>query len=138
MTIQRWKLTDPYTSATYTFHPNPNAMTSPFPERNLTTRVTTAVDGAVLTIEGNRIPKDWTFSGDILEHVQYEALRAWVYDRTGRRVIVSDHFGRDIVCVLRNFDPTPKRAIGRYWRHTYTITAMVVSVSAPTLEEVSP
>ncbi len=131
---KRWVLSD--ANGSYTFRPNPNAMTTPFPERSIGYKVTTAIDGQTLLFEGNRTPAQWQFSGEILDHDQYEYLRQWVYDRTGRRVVVTDHFGRRIVCVLTKFDAVPKRAIGRYWRHQYTISAIVISIGAPTVNEV--
>jgi hypothetical protein len=134
MTVMRWTIAD--ASDSYTFWPNPNAMSSPFGKRNVTSKVTTAVDGQVLFFEGGKNATEWTFSGDILDALQYEALRHWVYDRIGRRVTVRDHFGRLISCVLTEFKPTPKRAVGKYWRHTYEITALVTGVSAPTVGEV--
>lgn len=132
--FKRWTISD--ATETYTFTVNPNAMTSPFPERNILLKATTAIDGQVILMEGARAATNWTFSGDILDHTQYEALRSWVLDRVGRRVVVADHFGRNLVCVLTKFDPTPKRAVGRYWRHTYTISAIVISVGAATVSEV--
>ncbi len=132
--FKRWKLED--SSGSYTFTTNPNAMSSPFGQRNIILKNTTAIDGQTVLMEGNRQVPEWTFSGDILDAAHYEALRSWVYDRLGRRVIVSDHFGRRIVCVLTKFDPSPKRSVGKYWRHTYTVTAVVVSVGAPTVSEV--
>jgi hypothetical protein len=133
-TYKRWKIAD--ASSTYEFYRNPNAMSSPFGKRNITSKVTTAVEGAVLFFEGGKNAQEWTFSGDILEHEMYEALRHWVYDRIGRRVVVTDHFGRAISCVLVEFKPTPKRAVGKYWRHTYEVTALVTNVGAPTVAEV--
>ncbi len=132
--FKRWVLSD--SAGSYTFITNPNAMTTPFAERNIVLKATTAIDGQAILMEGCRQPQVWTFSGDILQHEHYEALRAWVYDRLGRRVVISDHFGRRIVCVLTKFDPIPKRAIGRYWRHTYTVTAIVISIGRPTVNEV--
>lgn len=132
--FKRWILSD--ANGSYTFPNNPNAMTSPFGARNISTKVSTAVDGQVLLFEGNRSPVEWTFSGDILDHELYESLRSWVYDRIGRRVTITDHYGRAIIAVLTKFDPTPKRAVGKYWRHTYTVTAVVVRVGAPTVGEV--
>ncbi len=132
--FKRWTFYD--ANGSYLFPNNPNAMTSPFGERNIAWKTTTAVDGQVLLFEGARQPVEWTFSGDILDAVHYEALRSWVYDRIGRRVTVTDHFGRGITCILRRFDPTPQRAVGRYWRHTYTIAAIVISVGSPTIGEV--
>jgi hypothetical protein len=131
-----WKLTDPLTSSTYDFPVNPNEMTSPFPERNITAHGTTSPNGQPLFFEGARTPVQWSFSGNCPTAAQYEALRAWVYDRTGRRVILVDHFGRQLVCILRNFDAKPRRDKNRYWHHTYQITAHVISVGAPTIGEV--
>jgi hypothetical protein len=132
--FKRWTIHD--ANGTYTFFPNPNGMTSPFPARNISAKVTTAVDGQVLMFEGGRQAKEWTFSGDIIDAEQYEALRSWVFDRLGTRVQVSDHFGRVIDCVLTDFKPTPKRAVGKYWRHTYEVSALVTHVGAPTVGEV--
>jgi len=132
---KRWELRDS-SGDVYVFVPNPNQMTSPFPNRNVTMQSTTAVDGKVLLFEGTSQPVQWTFGGDIQDHEQYEALRQWVYDRVGRRVRVYDHFGRRITCVLTRFDPTPVRSVGKYWRHTYEITAIVTKVGAPTVGEV--
>ncbi len=132
----RWKIAD--ASSTYEFFPNPNAMSSPFGKRNISTRVTTAVDGQVLFFEGGKNAADWTFSGDILTKAHYEALRHWVYERIGRRVTVTDHFGRAISCVLVEFKPTPKRAVGKYWRHTYEINALVTNVGPPTVPDEVP
>lgn len=130
----RWSISD--ANGSYLFSPNPDAMTSPFGKRNISERVTTAVDGQVLFFEGGRHATEWSFSGNTMDAAQYEALRHWVYDRLGTRVIVRDHFGRAINCVLTEFRPVPKRAIGKYWRHTYEVTALVTSVGPPTVGEV--
>lgn len=132
---KRWELHDS-TGDSYVFVPNPNKMTTPFPTRNITMQSTTAVDGKVLLFEGTAQPVQWTFGGDIQDHVQYEALRSWVYDRTGRRVWLFDHFGRRITLVLTGFAPEPVRAVGKYWRHGYTVTAIVIKVGAPSVGEV--
>lgn len=133
--VVKWKLHDPYDTNTATntiYVPiNPNAMTSPWPARQINTAVTTAVDGQVIFMEGNAKPKEWSFSGDIMTPYHYDLLRSWVYERR-RRVVITDHFGRDITCVLTNFDAVPKQVQRKYWRHTYTITAIVVSVGKPT------
>lgn len=130
-----WVFTDPYDPdpATNTYQPpiNPNKMTSLFPERALTQAVTTAIDGQVIFFEGQAKPQQWQFSGAIFDADHYDMLRSWVYDRR-RRVTVTDHYGRDIICVLTKFDAQPVRANGKYWRHDYTISATVVSVGKPT------
>lgn len=130
-----WAFFDPYdsdpTTNTYNLPVNPNSMTSPFGERPLTIAVTTAVDGQTLMFEGRMRPVAWQFSGVLLEAAEYDKFRSWVYERN-RRVVITDHFGREITCVMTKFDPTPQRANGRYWKHSYTISATVLSVSKPT------
>lgn len=131
---KRWRMYD--ANGSYTFPRNPSGMTSPFGERNIHTKTSSAVDGQVLLFEGAKQAPEWTFTGRTLEADHYEALRAWVYDRLGRRVVIVDHFGRNLVVVLKKFDPIPKRAVGKYWSHEYTVTAIVISISAPTVAEV--
>lgn len=135
----RWRFEDPYDSDpetnSYTFPINPNQMSSPFPEKAISAMTTTAIGGVPLVWQGNTPPKSWTFGGEILDAAHYEALRSWTYDRN-RRLYLFDHFGRRLILVMQSFDPAPKRAVGRYWRHTYTCTALVLSVGAPTVAEV--
>jgi hypothetical protein len=111
-------------------------MGSPFPTRVLSYEGTTAVDGQVLLWEGTRTPANWSFSGVIKNAAHYEALRAWTYDRQGR-LFLFDHFGRRLVVVLKEFKPEPaaKARIGRYWHHTYSIDALVISISQPSLSD---
>lgn len=135
MSVLRWRLQDPADPAeVYTFPRNPNKMSSPFPSRMITTKGTTALDGQVLLWEGVREPKQWSFGGHIKDAAHYEDLRSWVFDRQGR-LFLWDHFGRRYVVVLKDFDATPpeRMKIGRYWHHTYEITGLVISVSAPTV-----
>lgn len=132
----RWKFYDPYTGESYVFPINPNTMTPVFPQRALTPLTTTAVGGQALVWEGATPPAAWSFGGAILDSAHYEALRSWTYDRKGR-IIVSDHFGRDMVSVLSVFKPEPKRSLGRYWRHEYTIDALMFGApSAPLIGEI--
>jgi hypothetical protein len=145
-TVKKWVFFDPYdpnpATNRWVVPINPNEMTSPFPQRQVTSRFTTAIDGRVLLFEGSPKPADWTFKGAIFNASHYDLLRSWVYDRR-RRIIITDHFGRDIACVLQNFNPTPKRAVtgsqggengrGMYWRHDYEVTALVIAVGRPTV-----
>lgn len=96
---------------------------------------TTGINGQSLLFEGHAGAKEWSFSGVLLEREQYLTMQQWVYGRK-RRIFVVDHFGRRILCVLRDFDPVPARSISHFWRHNWTITALVVSVSAPTVGDV--
>jgi len=142
MTVLRWRLQDPANPTdAYTFPQNPNRMTSPFPSRLVTTKGTTAVDGQVLMWEGPTEPQSWSFGGPIKNAAHYEALRSWVYDRQGR-LFLWDHFGRRYVVILKTFKPETegpaKRQPGRYWFHDYTIDALVVSISMPTVGDEGP
>lgn len=133
--VVMWKFTDPYDTDpdtnTATFPVNPNAMTTPWPQRNITTVAVTAVDGQTIFTEGQPKPVDWTWSGWINTPYHYDLLRSWVYERR-RRIIITDHFGRNITCVLTQFDAVPEMKNNVYWRHTYTVHALVASVGKPT------
>lgn len=135
----RWKIQDPADSSpegTWVFPINPNRMNSPFPERNISFMGTTARDGIPIMWEGMAQPARFTFGGSILTGEHYEALRHWVLDRQGR-LFLFDHFGRRMLVSFLKFDPEPKRRVGKYWSHDYTIECFVYSVSAPTVKEVS-
>lgn len=141
-TVLRWVLqdpADPSPAGTYTVPRNPNRMTSPFPARAITSEGTTAIDGQVLLWEGMTTPTQWSFGGTIVDAAHYEALRSWVYDRQGR-LFVYDHFGRRLVVVLKEFkaDPPEKAKMGRYWHHDYEISALVLSISQPTVGDEGP
>jgi hypothetical protein len=90
-----------------------------------------------LLYEGLTPAKAWQFSGPILDKQQFTDLTSWVYDRK-RRVIINDHYGRNISCVLTTFEVTPKRRNGYYYSHEYTISALVLAVSAPTIANQGP
>lgn len=128
MAVKRWRFRGE--GEDWTVPINPNAMSSLFPQRAITARTTTA--GATLLFEGARQPAPWTFSGVILNAAHYEGLRHWVYD-IKQRVIITDHYGRDIQCVLTAFTPTPVRGVNRPWRHTYEVSATVLAVGKPTV-----
>jgi hypothetical protein len=133
---QRWVLRDPADSnpatQTYTFPINPDRMTSPFPARQVTYESTTAIDGQPIMWEAQTPPKQWGFGGTILNDTHYEALRHWTYDRQGR-LWLWDHFGRRLTVTLTDFAPEPKRGVGRYWLHEYTVNAWVYAITAPTV-----
>jgi hypothetical protein len=138
VSVLRWKLKDPYdtTSAgTYTFTRNPRSMTSPFPERQVSSYATSA--GKTLTYEGATPPKQWSFSGPILHKGEIDALYNWVYNKK-RRILLTDHFGRQLTLVMQSMDVQPARRTGYYWSHDYTVTALVLDISAPTVTDVGP
>lgn len=137
--VRRWKITDPYDTNpltnTYKFPRNPREMTSLHQERAISSMSTTA--HTILLFEGQTPAKQWQFSGPILDKSDYDNLRHWVYDRK-RRLILNDHFGRDISLVFVSLDAVPKRRSGYYYSHEYTATALVLSVGEPTITNGGP
>lgn len=139
--LQSWRLVDPTdtnpATRQYIFGVNPKEMTSPFPERAITTRSSSAPRGRPMVWEGPTPETPWTFGGTNLHADMYETLRSWVYDRPGH-VYVYDHFGRRMDCVLKRFDPeSPERMKnGYYWYHRYKIQAIIFGhPTAPTVGE---
>jgi hypothetical protein len=139
MSVKRWVLTDPYdtNAATnrYTFPRNPEAMTSLNPERQISSLAT--LGGQILLHEGNRAAKQWQFNGPILDKAHYDALYEWVYNKR-RRVRLTDHFGRTISLVFSQMEAVPRRRVNVYWSHDYTISALVLAVSAATVTDDGP
>lgn len=132
----RWQLIDPSSGEVHVFEMNPNAMTSPFASRNLTAQATTA--SKPIVFEGSVVPHEWSFEGLIQHASEYATFLKWFSEKR-HQVVISDHFGRRITCLLKQFDPTPKRRIGKYWAHTYRCTVLVTAeVGAPTVGEVAP
>lgn len=114
----------------YTVPQNPASMSGVFPAKSISARASTA--GRPLLFQGATPPQAWSFAGSCRSPEHYEALRHWTYDITGR-ILITDHFGRDIECVLTEFSAEPKRSVNVYWRHDYTISGLVLSVSVPTV-----
>lgn len=137
--VRRWKITDPYDTNpltnTYTFPRNPRDMTSLHQERAISSMSTTA--HRILLYEGQTPAKQWQFSGPILHKSDYDDLRHWVYDRT-RRLVLNDHFGRNITLVFTTLEAVPKRRHGYYYSHEYTVSSLVLSVTDPTIDEGGP
>lgn len=139
MSVLRWKLKDPYdtdaSTNTYAFVRNPASMTSPLPERAVSSFTTTA--GKVLTYEGTTPPKQWQFSGPILHKGEYDALFNWVYNKR-RRIQLTDHFGRVLTVVFQSMEVTPKRRNGYYWSHDYTVSCLVLGIAGPSVTDGGP
>lgn len=138
--VKRWKLVDPYVAstdkyATYTFVQNPREMTNIFPSRSFTNSATT--NGKLLVMEGSTPAQSWTFSGPIRHKSEVDALHYWCY-RKKRRVRLIDHFGRTLTVLLQQLDITPSRRVNVYWSHEYTVTALVLAVSSPTITDAGP
>lgn len=135
-TVLRWTITDPYDTNTqtrvYTFPRNPAEMSSIYPDRSISSFTT--LHGRVLFYEGTTPAKQFTFAGPVMEKAHFDALREWVYKRK-RRVIIRDHFGRKITCVLSSVELVPKRRVNKYYSHDYTVTGLVVSITEPTITD---
>lgn len=133
MAVKRWVLKDPHDSSangTYTFPRNPREMSSPYPERALTPSATTF--GRILLWEGPIPAKQFTFAGPILEKSHFDKLREWVYEHQ-RRIYLYDHFGRRITTVFQSIDLVPQRRLNYYYSHEYTVSALAIKVSEPTV-----
>lgn len=144
-TVHRWQFYDPalenerpnlgqnnFWHLEWTVPINPREMSSPFPEKAVSVHQTTALDGRALLYEGSTPPPNWTFSGAILDWDHYWRLQVW--SGKSNRIRITDHFGRHLWCYLLKFDPEPVRAPNRYWRHNYTMSALVLST--PTMPTV--
>lgn len=134
--VQRWHFHDPaYNNVwlpaedqwlhDWTVPLNPREMSSPFPERQISTRFTVSSLGRALLFEGAAQPPTWTFSGAILDYEHYERLLEWSDKPNVLRV--TDHFGRTVRGIIQKFDPVPKRGGNRYWRHEYTMTMILTT-----------
>lgn len=138
MTVLRWQIYDPSDddpdTNTYVFPRNPAEMSSIYQDRTISTLPTTA--GKILLWEGARNAKQFTFGGPVLEKSHFDALRTWVYRR--RRLVITDHFGRQITCVLTNIDLVPKRRLNVYYSHDYTVTGLMLEVTPPSVPNSGP
>lgn len=121
MAWYRWVFHDQLTGENWTVPLNPNAMTNPYPQRKYTYATTSAGhQGAIITNEAHPDPTQWQFSGDILDRAHFDKLLEW--SRKRNRISITDHYRRIFVGTMDQFAPIPKRAYGKYWRHTYTVT----------------
>lgn len=135
MSVLRWVITDPYLTTSYTLPRNPLSMSSPYPAKAVTSYTTTT--GSLLLTEGASTAQPWTFTGPLLDKDNLTDLLSWTYGHK-RRLVIRDHFGRDITCYLTGLEVIPKRRTGYYYSHDYTMSALVISVSAPTVANAGP
>lgn len=134
MAVLRWVIRDPYdtnpATNTYTFPRNPREMSSIYPDRTI--NVATSTHGRVILTEGTTPPKQFTFAGPVLEKSHFDALRKWSYEHR-RRLIITDHFGRKITCVLTSVDLVPQKRLNYYYSHEYTVNGLAIKVTEPTV-----
>jgi hypothetical protein len=121
----RWQFIDPRTGETWTVPLNPREMGSPHTKRSLTYKTTTGGPGTgrVVIFERIREPQPWEFSGAIITKDHYDKLLYW--SQKPNVITIKDHYGRNWLVLLEEFAPTPKRSVGKPWRHEYTMRGTV-------------
>lgn len=135
MTI-RWVFHDPNdtnpATATWVMPRNPREMTSPTPERNISTQG--SLGGNVIAFEGAQVGRAWSFKGRMMDRALYDALDFWSKKRN--RFTITDHLGRVLTVVPRVFDFTPKGTPRNYWDGEYEFSAVVLGVTPPTVADI--
>lgn len=124
MTV-RWIFDDGTTQVTLPM--NPAEMGSPWPTRPVTAMTTTM--GVVLVTEGSPQPANWTFRGTVLTKAHHDLLLDWFLGaHSRRRIVITDHLGRDITVVPISIELIPQRSALHPWRHSFSATTLAISV----------
>lgn len=144
--VTRWVFYDPALNETWQVPRNPDAMTSPYPERKFVYNSTTAgANGGVSVVyEAHADPAQWQFSGKLKTQDHFNQLMKW--RRKNNRVQVTDHLGRTFFITINKMDMVPVRVnpyAGEFWTHAYTATCSVYSTidadtPAPHINSVTP
>lgn len=126
--MSRWKFETLDGTQTYSFHVNPNSMTSPIPNRSVEWDYAAAPNGdgsGPVGYSGKRAarqPHPWEFGGIIRSQDQFSAFLLWLNKKTWIRL--TDHLGRTYVVRLMAFAPEQlgqSRNVHAPHRHTYTM-----------------
>lgn len=123
--VTRWIFEDPSASETYTWEINPRDGGSPQYEKTINYQNTTAPDGKTVIFEGLDKPLELEWSGVILSQDHYETLIEWFEKR--RQIKLTDDLGRIYWVYITAFLPSRRRAVGRPYKHDYTMKATVLS-----------
>lgn len=102
---------------------SPTSMSSPFPDNVLATEATLASDGQIMTWEGARRSKGWTWSGYLDTEVQLTSMLA--FQQLNRRFYVIDHRNRSWEVSMETFEPKPVKNVDVPWAHTYEATFLI-------------
>jgi hypothetical protein len=124
MAVVRWTFEDPTAAQTYEFEINPNDGGSPGYERNVSYQNTSAPDGKTLIFEGAPRAQELEFSGTLLTQEQYDAFVTWWQKKN--QVKMTDDLGREWWIVITRFAPTRERSVHYPWKHSYSVTAVIV------------
>lgn len=122
--VTRWKFDDPVSLVSHTFEVNPSAGGTPAYERNITTQSTSAPDGKVIVFEGRDQPQTFEFSGTLRSEEELDVFVEWFNKRY--QIKVTDDLGREHMIVIQSFRPTRERAATAPWKHSYTVSAVIV------------
>ena len=122
----RWVLTEVATGATWTMPINPDSMTSPFPDRELThARGVAGQLTQVRSVVAPPRPVEWEWSGVIRTQAHYDDLAVWA-QKPGK-VRVTDHLGRTFEVMLRAFEPEDRPPTKTTpWRLRYSMKALLL------------
>lgn len=124
MNVVRWTFYDPTVPVTYTFEINPDTGGSPGYAKTLTSQSTVAPGGKALVFEGADEVPSFEFSGTILTEAHFNAFTEWFDKR--RQIQVTDDLGRQHWIYIATFKPVRERAVHHPWKHSYTITAVIL------------
>ncbi len=127
MTVVRWTLSDPVTSATYVFHINPASGGAPQYKKTTGHQSTTAPGGNVLRWEGADEPQVLSIQGTILEEAHYQAMVTWWQKRYP--VVLTDHIGRSMTIYITEFLPETAWVGTHPFRHKFTMSYTVLSMT---------
>lgn len=109
--------------ATFTMDQNPTSMSSPFPDNVFTIEGTTAPDGQLLTWEGARRAKDWSWSGYFETEAMLNTMLAYL--SLNHRFYVIDHRNRAWVVSFESFEPEPVKNVDKPWAHNYKAVFLI-------------
>lgn len=123
--MSRWVLTDPATSETWTMPINPNAMTSPFPSKNLSHAygVLRGSERAQSFLHPPALVQ-WEWRGVIRSQEHHDTYLHWAAKSS--EVHVTDHLGRTWEVLITAFEPEDRKPTARTeWRMRYAVRAVI-------------
>ena len=125
MSVVRWVLDDPITSASFTFPLNPKEMGGLDGARKKQVGSGTPVEGRMRIWAEPQQVWEWQFSGELFEQTSYDAFNTWV--AKDYPVELTDHMGRVWSLLMVDFAPEPKIPTRRHpVRWTYVMRTLVL------------
>lgn len=127
MAVIRWNFYDPVTLESVDFEVNPNTGGTPDHKKNIQTQATAAPDGGTLLMEGRDQVQQSQFSGTLLTQSQLDMFTSWFNKRHPIRM--TDDLNRQFIIYITEYTTQRQRAVHYPYKHTYTVTYLVVDVS---------